>query len=83
MAPQVTVLLGATAGLSVLGRKPTVTQERGQAMVLADGSHAVLTVHPSYLLRLPDGAERLRQHALFVEDLRAIRAMIERAHSLC
>jgi len=35
-----------------------------------------VTVHPSYLLRLPDEEARVREYAAFVEDLRAVRALV-------
>jgi len=35
------------------------------------------TIHPSYLLRLPDEAARKRQHALFVEDMQLIKHLGE------
>jgi DNA polymerase len=70
--PQVVLALGATAGLALLGRKPAVMQERGAPIDLSDGSTAVLTVHPSYLLRLPDEAAKSEARRLFIEDLAAV-----------
>ncbi|WP_339548507.1 uracil-DNA glycosylase family protein, partial [Pseudomonas sp. RA_35y_Pfl2_P32] len=52
--PKVTVALGATAARSLLGRVVTIRKERGRALALPDGGEAWITVHPSYLLRLPD-----------------------------
>jgi DNA polymerase len=71
--PKVVVALGATAGLAVLGRKPAVIKERGRLIELADDSVAVLTVHPSYLLRLPDAAAKAEARAHFIDDLRVVR----------
>jgi hypothetical protein len=42
------------------------------AIDLSDGSTAVLTVHPSYLLRLPDEAAKAEARRLFIEDLAAV-----------
>ncbi|ASE40515.1 UdgX family uracil-DNA binding protein [Brevundimonas vesicularis] len=70
--PQVVLALGATASLALLGRKPAVMQERGAPIDLSDGSTAVLTVHPSYLLRLPDEAAKSEARRLFIEDLTAV-----------
>ncbi len=67
--PAVTVLLGASAARAVLGRAVTISRERGRALPLGDGV-AWVTVHPSYLLRLPDEAAKTREYAAFVEDLR-------------
>ena len=74
--PSVTLALGATASLAVLGRKVAVTQERGQALTLPDGSIATLTVHPSYLLRLPDEATRARERDAFLRDLQRVRTLL-------
>ena len=35
-----------------------------------DGRKAMVTVHPSYLLRLPDEDARAREYERFVDDLR-------------
>ena len=73
--PRVVMALGATASLGVLGRKVAVTQERGRPIPLSDGSSAFVTVHPAYLLRLPDAAAREREHAAFVQDLKRVRVL--------
>jgi DNA polymerase len=68
--PQVTVALGATAARSLFGRVVTIGRERGRPMRLPDeGGTAWITVHPSYLLRLPDKAQAEDEFARFVEDL--------------
>ena len=74
--PKVIVTLGATAALAVLSRKIAVTQERGQALAQPDGTQVVATVHPSYLLRLPDEATRIAERRRFVEDLKRVRALL-------
>ncbi len=74
--PAVTLALGATASLAVFGRKVAVTQERGQALTMADGSIATITVHPSYLLRLPDEAAKAREREAFVRDLQRVRGLL-------
>src|SRR5882757_8110289 len=70
--PQAIVALGATAARSLFGRVITITKVRGQALVLADGTAAFVTIHPSALLRIQDGAERQQQFLAFVADLRKI-----------
>jgi len=74
--PRVVLALGATAGFAVLGRKVAVTTERGRPIPLADGSIAVVTIHPAYLLRLPDEAARIAEQARFIEDLRVAATLI-------
>ena len=68
--PPVTVALGATAARSIFGKAVTIGASRGRAHPLADGGEAWVTVHPSFLLRVPDNKEA--QYARFVQDLRVI-----------
>ena len=74
--PALTVMLGATAARAVLGRVVTISRERGQPMPLPDGhggnTTGFVTVHPSYLLRLPDEDAKAREYAAFVADLRRV-----------
>lgn len=70
--PRLILALGATAGLAVLGRKVAVQAERGALMTQADGARVLLTVHPSYLLRLPDAETKARERTLFLRDLRTV-----------
>ena len=78
--PQVTVALGATAARSLLGRTVTIGRERGQAIRLPEeGGTAWITVHPSYLLRLPDKRQAEDEFARFVEDLRGAWALVSSA----
>ncbi|MCC2978706.1 UdgX family uracil-DNA binding protein [Sphingomonas sp. IC4-52] len=73
--PKVTVALGATAARSLFGKVMTISRERGRAQRLpGDGGEAWITVHPSYLLRLPDEAARTSEFTRFVEDLRLAKA---------
>ena len=74
--PQVTVAMGATAARSLFGRTVTIGRERGRAIELPGGGVAWITVHPSYLLRLPDETQKAEEYARFVDDLRAAAAMI-------
>jgi DNA polymerase len=74
VTPKVTVLLGASAAEAVLGRKVAVLRERGVALRLPPGK-ALLTVHPSYLLRVPE-ASKAGEYAAFVADLRAAAALV-------
>ncbi len=72
--PRMTIAMGATAARSVLGKVVTIGNTRGQPIDLPDGGEAWVTVHPSYLLRLPDKAQAEEEYARFVEDLRAASA---------
>ena len=65
--PPVTVALGATAARSLFGKIVTISKMRGAPHGLPDGSECWVTVHPSFLLRMPDrsppprGARPLRR----------------------
>ncbi len=74
--PAVTVLLGASAARAVLGRVVTISRERGRPLPLAGNTQALVTVHPSYLLRLPDEESRVREYAAFIADLRHARDLL-------
>ena len=74
LRPKVTVALGATAARSLFGKVMTISRERGRALQLPGGGAAWITVHPSYLLRLPDEAAKRVEYDRFVEDLKAAAA---------
>ena len=71
--PAVIVALGATAGLALAERSVAVTRERGP--MTFGNRRGLLTVHPSYLLRIPDAEAKQAAFDAFVEDLKQVRAM--------
>ncbi len=75
--PAVTVALGATAARSLTGKTLTISRAREAPLTLADGSECWVTVHPSYLLRIPDEQRRREERALFVRDLMRVRERVE------
>jgi DNA polymerase len=68
--PKVVVALGATAALGVFGKPTPVAKSRERSFDLGDGAKAVVTYHPSFLLRLPDEAAKKKAFAEFVADLK-------------
>jgi uracil-DNA glycosylase family protein len=73
--PAVTVALGATAARSIFGKVVTITAMRGRAHPMPDeegGGEAWVTVHPSFLLRVPEADRKRAEYARFVEDLARI-----------
>jgi DNA polymerase len=68
--PAAIVALGVTAARSVLGHAVGIAKARGEAHQLADGTAAIVTVHPSLLLRIKDAADKTREYKNFVNDLR-------------
>ena len=68
LKPELVVALGATAARALSGRAVSVTKERGP-MRFGHG-RGFITVHPSYLLRLPGEQDKAIEYRRFVEDLR-------------
>ena len=68
--PDLVVAMGATAAQSVFGKIMPVNKNRGRVIELDGGTKALLTVHPSYLLRLPDADAKALEYQRFVDDLR-------------
>jgi probable DNA metabolism protein len=79
VAPTLLLMLGATAARAVLGRTVTISRERGKPIALDGNQQGLVTVHPSYLLRLPDEESRQREYAAFVTDLKLARTLLEAA----
>ncbi len=75
LRPALTVMMGATAARAVLGRTVAITRERGRPMPLEGNATGFITVHPSYLLRLPDEESKAREWTAFVADLKQIAAL--------
>lgn len=67
--PALIVTLGATALRGVTGRSTSIRSMRGEAVELEGGATLVATIHPSFLLRMPDRARAARERAAFVADL--------------
>jgi uracil-DNA glycosylase family protein len=68
--PAAIVALGATAARSLFGRPITIAKLRGRMVQLPDGTPAFVTIHPSFLLRIQDDADKEREYRNFVADLR-------------
>lgn len=74
--PDVVVALGATAALSLLGRAVPITKMRGQVIERYDGLRVFLTVHPSFILRIPEPADKEAERQRFLEDMLAVKELI-------
>jgi len=70
--PRAIVLLGATAGQSLLGTQFRVSTMRSRLLTNTPLAPATLvaTIHPSAILRTNDRALQAREYAALVEDLR-------------
>ena len=77
LAPGVVVALGATAGRSLFGRPVRIGAERGRVLEGAipdSDSKALLTAHPSAVLRRKDDPGYDEAYAALVRDLRTAAA---------
>ena len=68
--PDIVVALGATAVRSVSGRPTSINKIRGRVLTLHDGGRMLATIHPSYILRVEDEANKRAQYRKFVADLK-------------
>jgi DNA polymerase len=74
--PRVILAMAGTAVLAVFGRPMPRMKSRGRAIQLDGEARGVITVHPSYLLRLPDEPARKAAFTDFVADLRLAASLV-------
>ena len=77
--PRVTVALGGSAALAVFGRAMPIMKSRGRPVPLEGGALGMVTVHPSYLLRVPDAGAKAAAYRDFVNDLMQVARLLEKA----
>jgi len=77
--PDLVVAMGATAAQSVFGKITPINKNRGRPIDLDDGTRALVTVHPSYLLRQPDAEAKAREYRRFVDDLKIAADLLRRS----
>ena len=70
MKPGMTIALGATAARQMLGKVVTISGSRGRAIELPEGGLGWVTIHPSFLLRMPDKSRAEDEFGALVEDLK-------------
>jgi uracil-DNA glycosylase family protein len=78
VSPKLVVALGATAARALLGRVVTIAQTRGSALQLSETTHLWVTIHPSYLLRIPEESRKRAEYQRFVEELTAAHRWVSR-----
>ncbi|MBC8129879.1 MAG: UdgX family uracil-DNA binding protein [Rhizobiaceae bacterium] len=74
--PKLVVALGATAAASVLGKTVTIRDTRSRLMDLDPATKLLVTVHPAYILRLPDPEAQAAETKAFAEDMARVRAFV-------
>ena len=71
LAPFGVLALGATAATALYGSAVRVTKDRGTPLESAVASVAMVTVHPSAILRARTDEDRIAQREAFAADVRA------------
>jgi len=71
--PHIVVALGATAASALAGKPVAIMKSRGETQF--GDFHGYITIHPSYLLRIPDAAAKREAYADFCTDLKRIRKL--------
>jgi DNA polymerase len=82
--PKLTVALGATALFALTDSRQKLEDVRGRPLPLGDGQSLFVTVHPAYLLRIPDEARKAEEMTRFRAEMLEIQSLIsnfERADS--
>lgn len=77
--PEVVVALGATAARAMMGKVVTISRVRGDFIDLNEDRRLLVTVHPSYLLRIREEADKRREYERFVRDLERVAAQVKEA----
>jgi DNA polymerase len=77
--PQIVVAMGATAVRSVSGRPLPIGTVRGRVLALKDGGRMLATIHPSYILRIQDSADKREAYRGFVADLKICAEVLAQA----
>ncbi len=74
--PNLVVALGATAAQSLLGKAVPVTKMRGQVIEREDGLCVFVTIHPSFILRIRDSADKQAERGRFLRDMQEVKKLI-------
>lgn len=77
VAPQLVIALGATAARALLHRATPIGVNRGRLIEFSPQMQILITVHPSFLLRVPDEYKAV-EYRRFVEDLKIAAQFLKR-----
>jgi uracil-DNA glycosylase family protein len=67
--PKLVVAMGSTALMALTDSRQRLSDLRGKMLQLGGGQSLLVTVHPAYLLRIPDEERRLEEMARFRSDI--------------
>ncbi|KTE22430.1 DNA polymerase [Sphingopyxis sp. H050] len=73
--PDIIVTLGASALRGVTGKSASIKSMRGAVHELEGDTKLIATIHPSFLLRLPDRERAAKEREMFVADLALARKL--------
>jgi uracil-DNA glycosylase family protein len=76
--PQVLVALGSTAAQALFGKQVLVTRDHGRPLSSDRVPHAIVTSHPSAILRTETEEQRQLAMASLVEDLRVVAEVLRK-----
>jgi DNA polymerase len=74
--PDLVVALGATAAQSLLGKAVPVTKMRGEVIEREDGLRVFVTIHPSFILRIREAADKEAERERFLQDMRQVKRLM-------
>jgi uracil-DNA glycosylase len=74
--PRLAMALGSSAAIALLGKRLPIMQMRGKIFERDDGLPVLVSLHPSYVLRLGDSPEAAQARAALTADLQAARDYI-------
>ena len=73
------VAMGATAVFALTNKRPKLKDMRGQAHPFRDGRRLFVTVHPAFVLRVPDAAVAAAERERFFAEMKEAARLAEAA----
>ncbi|KQY36579.1 UdgX family uracil-DNA binding protein [Rhizobium sp. Root483D2] len=67
--PKLVVAMGSTALMALTDSRQRLADLRGEMLQIDAGQSLLVTVHPAYLLRIPDEGRRMEEMARFRSDI--------------
>jgi DNA polymerase len=74
--PKLVVAMGATALFALTDMRQKLEDVRSAPIAMEDGRTLFVTVHPSYLLRIPDEGRKQEEIVRFRDDLAAVQRLM-------
>ncbi|WP_352840033.1 UdgX family uracil-DNA binding protein [Mesorhizobium sp. M0933] len=74
--PNLAVALGATAAQALLGKVVPIMKMRGAVVERDDGLRVFVTIHPSFILRIREPADKQAERDRFLQDMRAVKKLM-------